>query len=134
MRRYDVPEQHVLLDPELGEHSVDDRRACLTGTGPGELSFRRERDPGDAGAAVAGRLADEEERCAFAGVEVVDQPVAAGPRSVAFPIEVECVADGRIDEPGDELFHPRPNFDGRGPATAGDRAPRGRVPRRCPQL
>ena len=29
MRRHDVPEQHVVREPELAEHAVDDRRRRL---------------------------------------------------------------------------------------------------------
>lgn len=39
MRRHDVPEEDVVLDPELVEHAVDDRRARLGRSRAGELSL-----------------------------------------------------------------------------------------------
>ena len=62
MSRHEVPEQDVLFDSELRERPVDDRRRRLSRTGAGQLPLRGERDPGDAGAAVTGRLGDEQER------------------------------------------------------------------------
>ena len=38
MGRDDVPEQDVLLEPELGQNAVDDRRAGLGGPAAGELA------------------------------------------------------------------------------------------------
>ena len=59
MRRDDVPEQDALLEPELGEDAVDDRRARFRGPVSRQLALRGERDPGDPCAAVAGGFADE---------------------------------------------------------------------------
>src|SRR5207249_7744080 len=61
MRRDDVPEQDYLLEPELGEHAMDDRRRRLRRPGARELTLRRERQAGDARAAIACSLADEDQ-------------------------------------------------------------------------
>ena len=58
------------LEAELVEHAVDDRRRRLAGRLSRELPLGGERDAGDARAAVAGRLADEQQRRVGAGVEV----------------------------------------------------------------
>src|SRR4030095_13175435 len=60
MRRDDVPEQHVLLDVELSEDAMNDRRRRLGGPGAGNLALRREGETADACTAIAGPLADEE--------------------------------------------------------------------------
>ena len=52
----------LVLEPELGEDAVDDRRAGLGRAGAGQLALGRERDPGDSRAAIARGLADEQER------------------------------------------------------------------------
>ena len=77
MGRDDVPEQHVVLEPELGEHAVDDRRARLRR--PGAVSWRSEVNgmPLDARAAVAGRLPDEEDGRALLCLEVAPRAVLA---------------------------------------------------------
>jgi hypothetical protein len=62
MRGHDVPEQHVFLDLELGEHAMHDRRGRFGRAGAGELALRGERDSRDAGTAVAGGFADEQQR------------------------------------------------------------------------
>ena len=62
MCRDDVPEEDVVLEPELREHAVDDRRARLGRPGAGELALGGERDPGDARPAVPGGLADQHDR------------------------------------------------------------------------
>ncbi len=77
MRRHDVPEQDVVLDPELREHAVDDRRGRLGGAAPGQLPLGGERDAADAGAAVAGRLADEQDRRVRARREMLARPARA---------------------------------------------------------
>jgi len=61
MGRDDVPQQDVVLDAELLEHAVDDRRRRLGRPGARELAFGRERDAADASAAIAGGLADEDD-------------------------------------------------------------------------
>ena len=60
VRRHDVPAERLLLESELCERAADDRGGRLGGAAAGELPFRGERDPGDARAAVAGRLADQQ--------------------------------------------------------------------------
>ena len=62
MRRHEVPEQDLVLEPELGQRPVHDRGGRLGRPGPGQLALGGERDPGDARSAVAGRLADEQHR------------------------------------------------------------------------
>lgn len=62
MCRHHVPEQDVVLEPEVGEHTVDDGGRRLRGPRPRQLPLGRERDPADTGAAVAGRLAHEQDR------------------------------------------------------------------------
>ena len=98
------------------------------GPAAGELALRGERDPGDAGAAVAGRLADEQQRRVFASLEVGKQPVAPRVGAVAVTIEVERRADRGAAQPLDELLHHHPHSDGRRPAAGGDRARGGGVP------
>jgi len=60
MRRDDVPEQHVALQTEFGEHAMHDRRGGLGWARAGELTLRRERHAADAGAAKACGLADQQ--------------------------------------------------------------------------
>jgi hypothetical protein len=43
--RHDIPEQNIVLELELGEHAVDDRRCRLGGAGAGQLTLGREWDP-----------------------------------------------------------------------------------------
>lgn len=70
MRGNDVPQQHRLLQPELGEHAVNDGRGGLRRAGAGQLPLGGERDARDAGTAVAGRLPDEKDRSMTARFEV----------------------------------------------------------------
>jgi hypothetical protein len=74
MGRDDVPEQHLAGEAQLGQDAVDDRRRGLGRPPAGELSLRRERDPGHPGAAVAGRLAHEQEWRRRTRLEVGGQP------------------------------------------------------------
>ena len=53
VRGDDVPEQHVLLEAELVEHAVDDRRRRLRGPASRQLALGGERDAADPRAAVA---------------------------------------------------------------------------------
>ena len=76
MRGDDVPEQHAVREPELGEHAVDDRGRRLGGPSARQLPLGREGDAGDAGAAVPRSLADEHERRVAAGIEIRLQPLA----------------------------------------------------------
>jgi hypothetical protein len=75
MRRDDVPEQDVVDELQLGEHPLDDRRRRLGRTRPGELPLGRERDTGDARAAIPRSLADEEERRVRTRCQVRRQPL-----------------------------------------------------------
>ena len=59
MRRHDVPQEHTLLEIELGERAMDDGRRGLGGAGARELALGREGDPRDPRPAVPGSLADE---------------------------------------------------------------------------
>ena len=44
MRRDDVPEENVLVDAEVGEYAMDDRRGRLGRSAAGEEPLGRERD------------------------------------------------------------------------------------------
>src|SRR5687768_9298908 len=76
MRRHEIPEQHVVGDPELGQRSVDDRRAELGGAGACELPFGGEREARDSGPVVARSFTDEHERGGAPLLEVATQPLA----------------------------------------------------------
>jgi hypothetical protein len=95
VRRHDVPEEHGVGEPELGQRAVDDGRRRLGWSRAGQLALGSERDAGDARAAVAGCLADEQQRCFRPGVEVVVE--ALGEPLVA--VLIERVADARSGEP-----------------------------------
>src|SRR5947199_6435507 len=71
MRRHHVPEEDVVLETELPEHPVDDRRRRLSWAAAGQLALRGERDSGDARPAVARSLADEEDRRVRVPLELV---------------------------------------------------------------
>ena len=100
MRRDDVPEQHLSFEPELREHSVDDRRRRLSGTGAGELPLRGERNPADPGAAVTGSLADDDDLGARSLPKVFPQPLSKHRR---VGVLVEGLADLGCGEP---LYEP----------------------------
>src|SRR5437764_8063411 len=102
MRRDDVPEQDALLEAELGQDAVDDRRARFRRADAGQLPFGGEGDPGNPSAAVAGRLADEQERRVATGLEVGAQPLSPRDRALAVTIEVERGADLGAREPLNE--------------------------------
>ena len=63
MSGHDVPEQDVVSDTELREHSVDDGGSRLSGTGAGQLALGCERDAGHTCASIPGRFADDQEGC-----------------------------------------------------------------------
>ncbi len=109
MRRHDVPEEHVVRDPELAEDAVDDRRARLGRAASRELAFRRERDAADARAAVAGGLADEDDRGIGARLEVRAQALLPERRT---RVLVVGPADARVRQAVDEV---RATGDRRGP-------------------
>jgi hypothetical protein len=100
VRRHDVPEQDVVLELELLERAVDDRRRRFGRPGTGELALGRERQPADARAAVAGRLADEEVARAGVPRQVVLQPLAA---ELRIGVLVERLADAGSGQLVDEL-------------------------------
>ena len=79
VRRDDVPEEDIVLDAELGEDAVDDRRGRLGRAAAGELPLGREGQPGDAGTAVAGSLPDEEDRSGAPLQEVGLEPLPEQP-------------------------------------------------------
>jgi hypothetical protein len=74
---------------------VDDRGRRLGRRRARQLALGRERDAGDAGAAVAGGLADEQQRRFRPGIEVaveaLDEPLVT--------VLIERVADPRSREP-----------------------------------
>jgi hypothetical protein len=95
VRRHDVPEEHGICQLERVEHAVDDRGRRLGRRRARQLALGRERDAGDAGAAVAGGLADEQQRRFRPGIEVaveaLDEPLVT--------VLIERVADPRSREP-----------------------------------
>jgi hypothetical protein len=93
MRRHDVPQEHGLLDPELVEHAVDDRRRRLGGAAAGQLPLRRKRETADPCAAISGRLADDHDRRVGTGGEVRPEPVAPELRAAVL-VERPADADG----------------------------------------
>jgi len=100
MRRHDVPKQHVVVEAELCEDAMDDRRRRLRRAAAAELALRREGQPAHARAAIAGRLADEQIRRAAPPPQVRDQPLPAEPRR---RVLVERLADSRTGERLDEI-------------------------------
>lgn len=99
MRRDDIPEQHVLLDVELSEHAMHDRRRRLGGPGAGHLALRRERETADACTAIAGGLADEEIAGALSTIEVARQALST---KLRFGVLVERSADAERRQLFDE--------------------------------
>src|SRR5215471_4240553 len=100
VRRHDVPEQHLVLDAELGEDAMDDRCGRLGRAGAGQLALGREGDPADPRAAVAGRLADEDDLCAGSCLEVRAETAAEKRRRRVLVVRI---ADHRGGEPVDEV-------------------------------
>jgi hypothetical protein len=101
MRRHDVPQEHGLLEPELVEHAVHDRRRRLGGAAAGQLPLRGERETADTCAAISGRLADEHDRRIGSGSEVRTEPVAPALRAAVL---VERPADADGGEPVYQVF------------------------------
>jgi len=81
MCRDDVPEQHLVLDPELGQHAVDDRGACLRRAAPGQLALGGEGNPAHARAPIARGFPHEHDRCALARFQVGRQPCSPQART-----------------------------------------------------
>ncbi len=95
MRGHDVPEENRVGELELGEHAMDDGSGRLARRRSRELPLRRERDARDAGAAVTGGLADEQQRRIGARLEVAVET----PREPRVAVLVERLADPRPGEP-----------------------------------
>jgi hypothetical protein len=98
--RDDVPAERVEL--ELPQRPLDDRRSRLRRAASGHLALGRERDARDAGAAIARRLADEEQLRGRVVLEVRADAVPPQLGALPVPVEVERVPDPRRGEPGDE--------------------------------
>jgi hypothetical protein len=95
MRWHDVPEQDGSFELELSERAVNDRRGRLAGGRAADLALRRERDSRDARTSVAGRFADEQDRC----VGALSQVVVEALRQALVAVLVERVADPCRGEP-----------------------------------
>ena len=102
MGRDEVPEQDVVLGAELVEDAVDDRRGRLGRAAAGQLPLGRERDPGHPRAAIAGRLADEQNGRVPPRVEVRAEPLTPQRR---VGVLVVRRADPRPRELRDEVVH-----------------------------
>jgi branched-chain amino acid transport system substrate-binding protein len=96
MRGHDVPEQDALLQAELAEDTVDDRRARLSGAGPRQLPLRGEGESADSGATIASGFAHEQNWGASALLQVRGKPLSADRR---VRVLVERGADARLRQP-----------------------------------
>jgi acylphosphatase len=105
MGRDDVPEHDVVLDSEPGEDAVDDRGRRLRGAGPGELALRRERETGDPGSAIAGRLAHEQDRRVGPRDEVRREAGAAERCPRPLGVLIEGLADTDACQLVDDEIH-----------------------------
>ena len=102
MGRHDVPQEHTLLEIELGERAMDDGRRGLGGADAGELALGRERDPRDPRPPIPGSLADEKDGRFGACFEIRPKPGAEQPCPRPFAVLVEGLADPCPREPLDE--------------------------------
>ena len=102
MSRHDVPEERLVLEPERGEHAVDDRRRRLSRPSARDLVLGGQRHAAHPRAAVAGSLGDEQKRRFCLRLEVVAQALAPNRRTLAVAIEVERRPDRRGGELVDE--------------------------------
>ena len=96
MRGHDVPEQHLVLDSELREHAVNDRRGRLRGARARQLPFGSEGNSADSGTSVAGGLADKDNVSSGSRPEIVPQSLSEGWR---VGVLVEGLADLGCREP-----------------------------------
>ena len=96
----DVPKEDALLEAELREHPVQDRCRRLGRPLARELALGGERDPGDAGAAVPRRLADEEKVSGGMALEIDHEPIAKQRR----PRPLRVLVERRSDTRGCELL------------------------------
>lgn len=102
VRGDDVPAEGVEL--ELAEDTLHDRGSRFGGSLSRELPFGGKRDPGDPRPAVAGGLADEQQRRTASVFEVLGQSSATQRRSRAFAVEVEGLPDTRRCKAGYEAL------------------------------
>jgi hypothetical protein len=82
MGRHDVPAEHVFFEVEFAQRRADDRRGRLGEAATSQLSLGGERQAADPGAAIARRLADEQEPGALAGDKVVRETTPKANRRV----------------------------------------------------
>lgn len=104
VRRHDVPEEDVVLDPELAQDAMDDSGGRLRGAGARELALRGERDPRDASAAIAGGLPHEEDRRRRTAFQVAREPRPEERRAGAVRVLVERAPDPRSGQLVDECL------------------------------
>jgi hypothetical protein len=97
MSRDDVPEQDVVLEVEIAERPVNDRRRRLGGARSGKLALGRERDAAHARTPVAGGLPHEEERRRRLPLEIGRQPPSA-------PVRLGVLVEGGADPSPRELL------------------------------
>jgi hypothetical protein len=71
-----VPAERVVGDAKRHERLADDRRGRFRRAAPRQLPLRGEGKPADAGASVARRLADEEQRGLAARLQIGPEPPA----------------------------------------------------------
>ncbi len=103
IRRHDVPEEDVVLDAELGDHTVDDRGRRFRRPLAGQLPLGREGQPADPSAAISGRLTHEKVSGVGPALEVGGKPFTA---ELRVRVLVERLADARLGERVDEAPHP----------------------------
>src|SRR5438309_2042288 len=96
MCRHDVPEEHFLLDAELVQDAVHDRRRRLGRAAPCELPLGGERNAADPRAPVTGGLADEDRVGVGVRAQVCVQPRAP---ELGSGVLVERRADARACKP-----------------------------------
>lgn len=88
MRRHDVPEQDVLIQAELGEHAVHDRRGRLGRAAARELPLGREGQAADSSAPVTRGLSDQDDRRPRPGLEIGREPLSARPTTAVLVVRI----------------------------------------------